>query len=450
MNESDLSDLVKILSIPSISTLSENKSDIGRCVEWLRSYMNMIGLRNVQSFKTPGNPIVYSEYIISKTLPTLLVYGHYDVQPADPISEWKSDPFTPTIRDGKLYARGSADDKGQFMLYLFAFADLMKQSQKFPINIKFIIEGEEETGSENLEDFIKTHKDLLKADFAFISDSHMISETQPAIDYGLRGLVYFQIDLRTAEHDAHSGIYGGAIRNPIIDLAHIISKLKNESGKILVNGIYENVRNVDDTERFMIKEQMSDDSVKSEVGSKITFGESDFSIAERTGARPSLDVHGIWGGFTGEGSKTVIPSKASCKVSIRIVPNQTVEEVKQKFINYIESLKPEGVDMQVTFLTGGEPYLLDYRKPIMQIASDVLKNVFGNTPQFLLSGGSIPVTEVLKTNLGIDTVLLGFGLPDDNLHAPNEKINLVQLENGKRAIKEIFIALGSKSLDQLK
>ena len=408
MNKDFLNELNGILSIPSISTFSENKVDIKKCVDWIIAYMKKIGLNNVKAYETPGNPIV------------------------------------PTVIDNNLYARGAADDKGQFMIHLFAFSELFKSLGKFPINIKFLIEGEEETGSENLENFIKENKELLNADYALISDSHMISENQPAIDYGLRGLVYFQIDIRTAKQDAHSGIYGGVIRNPLIDISQMISKLKDESGKILIPGIYEKVREIDETERNMLSGQMNEEDVKKEVGVPSTFGEGDFSLAERAGARPSLDVHGIWGGFAKEGSKTVIPSTAGFKVSIRIVPNQTVAEIKEKFEDYIKFICPDGVDMKITYLTGGEPYLLDYRNEVMSLASRTLEKHFGTAPKFLLSGGSIPVTEVLKTNLNIDTILMGFGLPDDNLHAPNEKINLSQIERGIETVKDLFIDLGSK------
>jgi len=428
-----IDNLKEILAIPSISTLPNHKDDIRKCAEWLEKYMKDIGLDNVQSFKTLGNPVVYGEKIVSENVPTVLVYGHYDVQPAEPISEWTNPPFEPTIKDNKIFSRGSADDKGQFMIHLAAAEYYLKNEKKIPINIKFFIEGEEEVGSSNLPKFITDHKDLLKADYALISDSHMLAENKPAIDYGLRGLAYFEIEVTGPKQDVHSGLYGGAIQNPINALALIISKLKDENGKILIPGIYDKVRKVGKEEREMIRQHLTEEDVKKETGVKQTYGEEKYHLAERVGARPSLDIHGIWGGFAGEGAKTIIPSKAGCKVSIRIVPDLKVKEVEEMFLSYIDNITPNGVEVKVKLLNGGEAYLLDFRKPIMQGASKVLKEVFGNEPVFLLSGGSIPITEVIKTNLGIDTVLMGFGLPDDNLHGPNEKMNLNQILKGIEA-----------------
>ena len=431
-NESEaLRELIELLRIPSISTLPENAADVQKAAEWLIDKLSSIGIENLQLLETPRHPVIYGDWLHAPGKPTLLIYGHYDVQPVDPVDEWETPPFEPTVRDNNLYARGSSDDKGQVMVHVRALESVLKATGSLPINIKLMLEGEEEIGSENLQPVIEQHTDLFKADFCVISDSAMLSPTQPLIVYGLRGLCYTEVEVSGPTHDLHSGAYGGAVHNPLQALCEIIAKLHDENGTITIPGFYDNVRTLSDDERVEIDKVPFDEAeVKAETGVAKTWGESEFSIKERLGVRPTLELHGIRGGFTGDGAKTVIPAKLTAKISMRLVPNQTSEEAGQKMKAYIEEISPDTVNVDVRILNGGEPALVDWKDPAIQAASNAFESSFGNRPLYSLEGGSIPVVELLQRIFDVPVVLMGFGLPDDRLHSPNEKYHLPNYYKG--------------------
>jgi acetylornithine deacetylase/succinyl-diaminopimelate desuccinylase-like protein len=422
-----LDELKELLSIPSISAHSVHKKDMISAAKWLQKKLNSLKFET-KILPTGGHPVVFAQYTTHNSRPTILIYGHYDVQDPGDLSLWKSDPFKPEIRGGNIYARGAADDKGQLYTWIAALEILQGT---VPCNIKFMIEGEEEVGSKNLDVFIQKNKKLLKSDICVISDSHCLSETKPVIDYGLRGIVYTEITVKTLERDVHSGIYGGNVLNPAVVLSQIISKLKNENHSVLIPGFYENVRKLKKSERDELKKlPFKDKQVMNETGALVVTGESGYIVHERAGARPTLDVNGIWSGYNGEGEKTIIPAVAKAKVSMRIVPNQTSDEISNKFINYVNTLEPDGVDLKVEVLSTGNPILMDTSSLYFKTAENAYKKVFGKKPLYKLSGGSIPVTSILKKHLGLDSVLMGYGLPDDNLHSPNEKLSLTMFEKG--------------------
>lgn len=428
-----LAELKDFLAIPSVSSQSDHNSDIRRCAEWVANQMRTIGMNNVQIFETPGHPIVYCDWLAAPGKPTVLFYGHYDVQPVDPVNLWTSPPFEATIRGENLYARGSADDKGQVYIHLKAIESYMKNTGSLPVNIKMIIEGEEEVGSANLDNFVKGHKDLLKADLVLISDSSMFAKGVPSVCYSLRGLAYMEVELTGPQSDLHSGSFGGSVHNPIQALSEIIASLHDKNGRVTVKGFYNNVRPLVKAERVAFKKlPWNDKKYAKDLGVKQLYGEKGFTTLERLWARPTLECNGIWGGYTGEGAKTVLPSKAFAKISMRIVPDQTSEEAAKLFERHIKRIAPKTVDIKVRTLHGGEPAITPIDSPGVQAAVAALEKGFGKKPLYQREGGSIPIVVQFKKILGLDTVLLGFGLPDENAHAPNEFINLDNFFGGIR------------------
>ncbi|HEX8218712.1 MAG TPA: dipeptidase [Chloroflexia bacterium] len=432
-------ELVEFLSIPSVSTLSEHKGDMQRAAQWVAGDLKRAGMENVRVIPTHGplgHPLVYADWLHADGQPTLMVYGHYDVQPPDPLDEWRTPPFEPTIRDGSVYARGSADDKGQLYVHLKAVELLMRQHNgSLPVNVRFLIEGEEEVGGEGIEHYVKEHPGELACDAVLISDSHMFAEGLPAIDVGLRGMVYTELTVRGARQDLHSGLYGGAVPNAINTLCHIVAKLKDEQGRIQVPGYYDDVRPLTEEERAEFAGLPFDPEEwrEKEVGSPGLTGEPGFSALEQVGARPTLDANGIIGGFTGEGAKTVIPAVARCKISMRLVSDQDPNKIWASFKRYVEEICPPYASVEVNLIHTAEPVLLDTDSPYMRAAQEALSEVFGRKAVYLRSGGSIPIVSLFGKVLNAPSILMGFGLPDDNLHAPNEKMSLDNVFKGIEA-----------------
>jgi acetylornithine deacetylase/succinyl-diaminopimelate desuccinylase-like protein len=434
-----LNELKTLLAIPSISTNPENKPDIERCAKWVRDHLSSIGMQHTQIFQTGGHPIVYAEWLNAPGKPTLLIYGHYDVQPVDPIDLWTSPPFEATVRGENLYARGSADDKGQVFIHLKGLEAFLKNTGGLPLNIKMIIEGEEEIGSDHLETFVKGHKELLHADLVLISDTSMFAKNVPSVCYGLRGLSYMQIDLTGPNKDLHSGSFGGSLHNPIQALAEIIAKLHDKNGKVTIPGFYDAVRPLTKIERSAFKKlPWNDKKYAKELGVKELYGEKGFTTLERLWGRPTLECNGIWGGFTGDGAKTVLPSKASAKISMRLVPDQQSATIAKLFEKYIKHIAPKTVTVSVRHLHGGEAAITPIKSPGVQAAAFALEKGFGKKPLYQREGGSIPIVVQFKQHLGLDTVLLGFGLPDENAHAPDEFINLNNFYGGIRTVVHFY------------
>jgi acetylornithine deacetylase/succinyl-diaminopimelate desuccinylase-like protein len=426
-----LEELKALLAIPSISALPDHAADVRRCADWCAGEMGRIGFDNVQLFETPGNPVVYGEWLQAPGAPTILFYGHYDVQPVDPLNLWESPPFEATIRDGEIYARGAADDKGQVFMHLKAVEAHLKQNGRLPVNMKFILEGEEEVGSVNLDEFIRSHRELLKADVVVISDSAMFARGVPSICYGLRGLVYFQIDLRGSSTDLHSGSFGGALANPAFVLAQMISQMKDRSGHIKIPGFYDDVVALQETERqAWASLPFNEKQYRKDFGIPKVHGEPGYTTLERTWARPTLEVNGLLSGFTGEGAKTVLPAVAMAKISMRLVPNQDPEKIARLFEDYVAKIAPKTVDVKVTRMHGGKPWMTSFDNKYVQAAGRAIERGFGRAPIFTREGGSIPVVSTFQEELGLPSVLFGVGLPDENAHAPNEKLDCGNFHNG--------------------
>jgi acetylornithine deacetylase/succinyl-diaminopimelate desuccinylase-like protein len=424
-------ELKAYLAIPSISALPEHAADVKRCAEWTADEMRRIGMENVKLIDTPGFPVVYGDWLGAPGAPTILFYGHYDVQPVDPLNLWESPPFEATVRDGEIYARGSADDKGQVFMHFKAIEAHLKQNGKLPLNIKIILEGEEEVGSANLDNFVKAHKDELTADVVVISDSPMFDRGIPSICYGLRGLVYFQIDLRGTKSDLHSGSFGGAVANPAFQLANILAQMKDRSGRIKIPGFYDDVKELREEEREQWKRlPFNEKRYAKELGAPRLWGETGYSTLERVWARPTFEVNGILAGFTGEGAKTVIPAVAMAKVSMRLVPNQDPDKIAQLFEDYVKKVAPKTVEVKVTRMHGGKPWMTEFDNKYVQAAGRAIKQGFGQEPVFNREGGSIPVVATFQEILGLPSVLFGVGLPDENAHAPNEKLDLGNFHGG--------------------
>ena len=424
-------ELKALLAIPSISALPEHAADVKRCAEWCAAEMRRIGLENVRLIDTPGNPVVYGDWLHAASAPTILFYGHYDVQPVDPIELWQSPPFEATVRDGEIYARGSADDKGQVFMHFKAIEAHLKQQGRLPVNIRVILEGEEEVGSTNLDDFVRAHKSELASDVVVISDSPMFARGIPSICYGLRGLAYFQIDLRGSGTDLHSGSFGGAVANPGFVLCQMIAQMKDRGGRIKIPGFYDDVRALDSEERkAWASLPFNEKQYKKDFGIPKLFGESDYTTLERTWARPTLEVNGLLSGFTGEGAKTVLPAVAMAKISMRLVPNQDPDKIAGLFEDYVRKLAPKTVELKITRMHGGKPWMTDYDNPFVQAAGRAIEKGFGKTPVFTREGGSIPVVSTFQQELGVPSVLFGVGLPDENAHAPNEKLDAANFHNG--------------------
>jgi len=429
-----LDELFDLLRFPSVSADPKYKQDILNTAALVAKKLRDAGADKVEVCETAGNPIVYGEKIIDATKPTVLVYGHYDVQPPDPLELWKTPPFEPTIRDGKIYARGACDDKGQFYMHVKAF-ELMMQTGTLPCNIKFMIEGEEEVGSSNLGIFVKQNKARLKADVVLISDTSMISMEHPSLETGLRGLSYVEVEVTGPNRDLHSGVYGGAVANPATILAKMIASLHDENNHITIPGFYDKVIELTAGERKALNNAPYDeDEYKKDLGVDELWGEKGYTTFERTGTRPTLEVNGIWGGYTGEGAKTVLPSKASAKISMRLVPDQTFEETTQLFTKHFEKIAPKSVKVTVTPHHGGEPAVTPTDSIAYRAAQKAIKESFGKEPIPTRGGGSIPIVALFEAELGLKTVLMGFGLDSDALHSPNEKYDIYNYYKGIETI----------------
>ncbi len=429
-----LEELLELLRIPSISAKKEHKEDMQNCAEAVKQRLEEAGAAEVKIYETPGHPLVYGEIMTNPDWPTVLVYGHYDVQPAEPLELWNSGPFDPVIKDGKIYARGSCDDKGQFYMHVKALETMVK-TDTLCTNIKFCIEGEEEVGSPNLGDFVKANKELLKADVILISDTAMLSLETPSLDIGVRGLSYIEVEVTGPNRDLHSGVYGGAVANPITILAQMIASLHDENNHISIPGFYDAVVVATEEEReLMGKAPFNEQEFKDDLGVKALWGEKGYTTNERTGIRPTLEVNGMWGGYTGEGAKTVLPSKAYAKISCRLVPDQDSHTITDLLINHLKSIAPEYVEVKATLHHGGEPYMTPIDSEGYKAASKAINQTFGKDPIPVRGGGSIPICALFEKELGIKIVFLGFGLDSDNLHSPNEKFDVANFYKGIETI----------------
>ncbi len=429
-----LDELMQLLRIPSISADSNYKKDMVNCAEAVKESLLNAGADRVEIFETKGHPIVYGEKMVDPKLPTVLVYGHYDVQPADPLELWETKPFEPAIRDGKIFARGACDDKGQFFMHVKAL-ELMNKNDALKTNIKYCIEGEEEIGSPNLATFVTEHKKLLAADVILISDTAMISLENPSIASGMRGLSYIEVEVTGPNRDLHSGVYGGAVANPATVLAKMIASCHDENNHITIPGFYDDVLEATPAERAMLaKAPLDEKEYKEDLGINALYGEKGYTTKERTGIRPTLEVNGIWGGYTGEGSKTVLPSKATAKISARLVPNQSSKKITSLLLNHFQKIAPAGVTVKATEHHGGEPYLTPLDSIAYQAASKAIEKTFGKEPIPVREGGSIPICSLFEKELGVKIVFMGFGLDSDNLHSPNEKYDIANYYKGIETI----------------
>lgn len=429
-----LNELLDLLRIPSVSAKTEHKDDMVKCAEAVKQRLLEAGADKVEIYPTAGHPVVYGEKIIDPSKPTVLVYGHYDVQPPDPLDLWHSGPFDPIIKDGKIFARGSCDDKGQFYMHVKALETMVK-TDTLTTNIKFCIEGEEEVGSPNLAKFVAANKELLKADVILISDTAMLSMENPSIDIGVRGLSYIQVEVTGPNRDLHSGVYGGAVANPITMLAKMIAGCHDANNHITIPGFYDDVVEATPEERAMMaKAPFDENEYRTDLGVNNLWGEAGYTTNERTGIRPTLEVNGIWGGYTGEGAKTVLPSKAYAKISTRLVPNQSSEVITEKLLNYFRSIAPAGVEVKAENHHGGEPYMTPVDSKAYKAAAAAIKDTFGKEAIPVRGGGSIPICALFEKELGIKIVFMGFGLDSDNLHSPNEKYDVFNFYKGIETI----------------
>lgn len=433
-----LSELFDLLRIPSVSADSRHKGDVQKAAAFIADKLREAGAETVEVYETEGHPIVYGEKKIGDKLPTVLVYGHYDVQPPDPLDLWDSPPFEPVIKNEKIYARGACDDKGQVYMHIKALEILMKQGP-LPCNIKFMIEGEEEVGSDNLGKFVSANKELLKADVILISDTSIISLDHPSITVGLRGLSYMEVEVTGPNRDLHSGVYGGAVANPINILCDMIHSLIDENGHVTIPGFYDKVANLSEEEREALnRAPFNLDEYKKDLGIAEIKGEKGYTTLERTGVRPTLDVNGIWGGYTGEGAKTVLPSKANAKISMRLVPDQSSHEITELFTKHIKAIAPPNVKVKVMAHHGGEPAVTPTDSPAYKAASNAFEEVWGKTPIPSRDGGSIPIVALFKKELGLNTVLMGFGLDSDAIHSPNEHYGIKNFLLGIETIVSFY------------
>ena len=429
-----LDELFELLRFPSVSADPKYKSDMLKTADYVAGKLKEAGADQVEVCQTAGYPIVYGEKFVDASRPTILVYGHYDVQPPDPLELWKTPPFEPTIRDGKIYARGACDDKGQVYMHVKAF-ELMMKTNSLPCNVKFMIEGEEEVGSNNLGIFVKENKDRLQADVVLISDTSMISLEHPSLETGLRGLSYLEVEVTGPNRDLHSGVYGGAVANPATILAKLIASLHDENNHIQIPGFYDDVSALSQSERDELnKAPYNEQEYKDDLGVEELWGEKGYSTIERTGTRPTLEVNGIWGGYIGEGAKTVLPSKANAKISMRLVPNQQSDKITKLFTDYFISIAPKNVKVKITPHHGGEPVVTPTDSVAYKAAQKAIAESFGKDPIPTRGGGSIPIVALFEKELGIKTVLMGFGLDSDNLHSPNEKYDIANFYKGIETI----------------
>jgi acetylornithine deacetylase/succinyl-diaminopimelate desuccinylase-like protein len=429
-----LQEMIELLRIPSVSAKKEHQKDMHICAEAVKKSLLDSGADKAMVMATDGHPVVYGEKIIDKNKPTVLIYGHYDVQPAEPLELWHSGPFEPVIKDGKVFARGSADDKGQFFMHVKALETMVK-TNTMSTNIKFLIEGEEEVGSPSLGKFVAENKALLKADIILISDSSMLSMENPSLDIGVRGLSYIEVEVTSAERDLHSGTYGGAVANPITILAKMIATCHDENNHITIPGFYDDVAEVSSEERkLMNKAPYDEKEYKKELGVTELWGEKGYTTIERTGIRPTLEINGIWGGYSGEGAKTVLPSKATAKISARLVPNQSSGKMTRLLLDYFTKIAPSCVTVKSFEHHGGEPYMTPIGSKGYKAASKAVQKTFGKIPIPVRGGGSIPICSILEKELGIKIIFMGFGLDSDNLHSPNEKYGIENFYKGIETI----------------
>lgn len=437
-----LVELTELLRIPSVSTLSEHRADMHRAAQWISDRLAGIGVTS-ELIAGNGHPLVYGEWLNAPHSPTILVYGHYDVQPVDPLELWQTPPFEPDVRNGNIYARGAADDKGQVMTLVNAAESLMRTRGELPVNLKFLIEGQEESGGAVIKRYVSERGERLSADAVHVADSGMFAPGVPTLETGLRGIVYTEIHARGAAHDLHSGLYGGVAPNPLNALAYVIAKLKDSEGRITIPSFYDDVQTPESVVVQSWRELPFDpEELRQEIGATELVGERDFSPLERIWSRPTLDVHGMPGGFTGTGAKTVIPGRASAKISMRIVPNQRADNIFELFRNRVLDLAPPGVELEVELIHGDDPVLVAVDSPYIRAARAALEETFGRPAVLGRSGGSIPIVGVFKQALGLDSVLMGWGLPDDNLHAPNEKFSLNNFYLGTEATIRFWEKLG--------
>ena len=437
-------ELREYLAIPSISALPEHAGDVRACAEWTAAHMKRVGLEHVRIIDTPGNPVVYADWLHAAGAPTILFYGHYDVQPVDPLELWESPPFEATVRAGEIYARGAADDKGQVFMHLKAVEAVLRGSGRLPVNIRFILEGEEEIGSVNLESFVRGHKDELAADVVVISDSPMFDRGVPSICYGLRGLTYLQVDLRGTDSDLHSGSFGGAVANPAFVLSQVLAQMKDRGGRVKIPGFYDDVRPLSDAERAeFARLPFNERRYRNDLGAPKLFGERGYTTLERLWGRPTFEVNGMLSGFTGDGAKTVIPAVAMAKVSMRLVPDQDPDKIAGLCEDYLRKVTPRTVELNITRMHGGRPWMTDFDNPFVQAAGRAIELGFGRRPVFNREGGSIPVVATFQEVLGLPSVLFGVGLPDENAHAPNEKLDLGNFHNGIIASAALYHEIGA-------
>ena len=442
----NLDELKEFLRIPSVSAKSEHRDDTRRAAEWLAERMREAGLETVDVVPTEGHPVVIGEWRGAPGAPTLLVYGHYDVQPPEPLDEWVTPPFEPAVREGKLYARGPVDDKGQVYLHLKAVQAHMATHGRLPVNVVFVVEGEEEVGSPNLAGFLQANHERLRCDAVMISDSSMFAPGLPSITIGLRGLAYMEVRVQGPATDLHSGSYGGAVVNPANALAKIIAQLHDEQGRVTIPGFYDGVRELTDAERAAIGAlPFEEEGLRAEVGAVALGGEAGFGSLERIWARPTLDVNGLLSGYTGEGAKTVLPARAMAKISMRLVPDQDYRDIERKFTEHVLSLAPEGVKVEVEALHGGPAWYAEPSGPVFEAAKRALAEAFGREPVLIREGGSIPIVGAFEQAFGVPVVLIGFGLPGENAHAPNEWFSIDNYHNGARAIAALYAELATRT-----
>lgn len=426
-----IEELKDYLRIPSISTLSSHKKDMATCSKFVAKKLKDAGMNNIKIIPTKGNPLVYGEWMKAAGKPTVLIYGHYDVQPVDPLKLWKSNPFEPVVKDGKIWARGANDNKGQNFVHIKSVEAFLKTKKSLPLNVKFLIEGEEEVGSVNLETFLKTNQKLLKCDAVLISDTSLYAEGVPTINYGLRGLAYMEVEITGPNRDLHSGSFGGSVANPINELAKLISELIDNNGRITIPNFYKDVLPFTKKEIDNIKSlKFSDKNYAKELGVKELQGEKDFNTLQRLWGRPTLDCNGIWGGFTEEGAKTVLPSKATAKISMRLVPNQDPKLIANEFTKYVKSLVPKSVKIKVTNMHGGSPVVIPLDSPAIKAASNAVSKAFGKKTVYTREGGSIPIVVDFVKELKAPAILMGLGLDTDDIHSPNEHFSLKSFELG--------------------
>jgi acetylornithine deacetylase/succinyl-diaminopimelate desuccinylase-like protein len=441
-----LGELKDLLRIPSVSTAPEHKDDVRRAADFVANEMRRIGMENVEIIASKGHPLIYADWLHAPGKPTVLCYAHYDVQPAEPLNEWISPPFEPTERNQNIYARGAVDDKGQLWMEIKAVEALMKgHNGKLPLNVKFIIEGEEEVGGESIAAYVRKEKARLKADFALVCDTELFAPDLPTLCVGLRGLVYTEIEAQGAKTDLHSGMYGGAAPNPLFALIEIISKLKDAKGRILIPGFYKGVKapSKDELKAWKRLPFNEEHYRKTEVGSKVLTGEPEYSVLYRRWARPTLEVHGMPGGFVAAGAKTVIPARAAAKVSMRLVPNQDPDDIVKKYTKFVKKLTPKGIDLSINVHSKGPACVVGTDNHYIKAATEAMRDVFKKDTVFIRSGGSIPVVTDFQDVLKIPSVMMGFGLPDDNLHAPNEKFHIPNFYRGIESIIRFFEKLGA-------